>query len=248
MLKARSIFRARSRPTLFACLALALACAPSRHPSPSASQIASPSASPRTASQPPRQPAQVFGHEHAEWLEREGREESERPDEVIAAMHLKDGDVVAEIGCGTGFFSRRLARAVGPQGKVYAEDIQPEMLSLLQEYAARDGDANIATVLGTATDPNLPKRQMDWILLVDVYHEFQEPKPMLARMREALKPDGRIALVEYRAEDHTADHISTLHRMSVEQVLKEWTPAGFELVQRIETLPTQHLLVFKVRP
>jgi predicted methyltransferase len=248
MLKARSVFRVHFRPTLFACLALALACAPSRTPAPPASQIAPPPASHRTASQPQRQPAQVFGHEHAQWLEREGREESERPDEVIAAMSLHDGDIVAEIGCGTGFFSRRLARAVGSQGKVYAEDIQPEMLSLLQEYAAKDGDANIVTVLGTTTDPKLPKGQMDWILLVDVYHEFQEPAPMLAKIREALKPGGRVALVEYRAEDHTADHISTPHRMSVDQVLKEWTPAGFELTQRVETLPTQHLLVFTARP
>jgi ubiquinone/menaquinone biosynthesis C-methylase UbiE len=220
-------------------LLLAFSCAPSHPPAPAASQM--------SQSSPSRQPAQVFGHEHAQWLEREGREESERPDEVIAAMQLKDGDVVAEIGCGTGFFSRRLAKAVGPHGTVYAEDIQPEMLDLLKKYAAENGDSNIVTVLGTETDPKLPKGRMDWILLVDVYHEFQEPKPMLARMREALKPDGRIALVEYRAEDHSADHISPPHRMSVDQILREWTPAGFELVQRIETLPTQHLLVFKVR-
>jgi len=207
--------------------------------------------------QTPRQPAPVFGAEHAQWLEREGREESEKPDEVIAAMKLRDGQVVAEIGCGTGFFSRRLAKAVGPHGKVYAEDIQAEMLDLLKKYEAKDGDAGAAgvagvartvTVLGTETDPKLPKGTMDWILLVDVYHEFQNPKPMLAKIREALKPDGRVALVEYRAEDHTADHISPPHRMSVDQVLKEWTPAGFELVQRIETLPAQHLLVFKPRP
>jgi len=200
------------------------------------------------AAQAPRQPAPVFGAEHAQWLEREGREESEKPDEVVAAMKLRDGQVVAEIGCGTGFFSRRLAKAVGPHGKVYAEDIQSGMLDLLKKYAAKDGDANIITVLGAETDPKLPQGTMDWILLVDVYHEFQEPKPMLAKIREALKPDGRVALVEYRAEDHTADHISPPHRMSVDQILKEWQPAGFELVQRVETLPSQHLLVFKARP
>ena len=199
------------------------------------------------AAQTPRQPAPVFGAEHAQWLEREGREESEKPDEVIAAMKLRDGQAVAEIGCGTGFFSRRLAKAVGPHGKVYAEDIQSGMLDLLKKYAEKDGDGNIVTVLGTETDPKLPKGAMDWILLVDVYHEFQDPKPMLAKIRDALKPGGRVALVEYRAEDHSADHISPPHRMSVEQVLKEWTPAGFELVERIETLPAQHLLVFKAR-
>lgn len=190
----------------------------------------------------------MFGHEHAAWLEREGRNELERPDEVIAAMHLHDGSVVAEIGCGTGFFSRRLAKAVGPRGKVYAEDIQPEMLDLLQKYAAGEGAPNIITVLGTETDPKLPKGQMDWILLVDVYHELQEPAPMLARIREALKPGGQVALVEYRAEDDSAKHISPAHRMSVEQVLREWRPAGFELAQRIETLPSQHLFLFTAHP
>jgi ubiquinone/menaquinone biosynthesis C-methylase UbiE len=228
----------KTLPTPALLLALfAFACAPNA-PAPSLRQV---------AAKPVRQPAQVFGHEHAQWLEREGRQELERPDEVIAAMHLRDGDVVAEIGCGTGFFSRRLAKAVGPHGKVYAEDIQPEMLELLQKYAAADGDTNIVTVLGTATDPKLPKGQMDWILLVDVYHELQEPVPMLAKIREALKPNGRVALVEYRAEDDSAQNISPAHRMSVEQVLAEWLPAGFELEKRIETLPSQHLFLFTTR-
>jgi predicted methyltransferase len=219
-------------------LAAAVACAPAHTQAPAA---------PAPAPASSRQPAPVVGHEHAQWLEREGREETEKPDEVIAAMGLRDGDAVAEIGCGTGFFSRRLAKAVGPHGKVYAEDIQPEMLSLLQTYAAKDGDANIVTVLGTETDPKLPAGQMDWILLVDVYHEFQNPAPMLAKIREALKPGGRVALVEYRAEDSSARHISSAHRMSVDQVLKEWTPAGFALVRRIESLPSQHFFVFTVQ-
>jgi ubiquinone/menaquinone biosynthesis C-methylase UbiE len=219
-------------------LLLTAACAPAPPPSP---------AQPGTA-QSLRRPAPVFGHEHAEWLEREGRAESERPEVVIQAMRLRDGEVVAEIGCGTGFFSRRLAKAVGPHGTVYAEDIQPEMLDMLRERAAQDGDANIVTVLGSETDPKLPKGRMDWILLVDVYHEFQEPAPMLAKIRAALKRGGRVALVEYRAEDDSAKHISPAHRMSVDQVLREWTPAGFELVERVETLPSQHLFVFTARP
>jgi ubiquinone/menaquinone biosynthesis C-methylase UbiE len=221
--------------TLLALLIPVFSCAPASPP---------PAPHPSPAAAPQRQPAQVFGHEHAEWLEREGRAETERPDEVIAAMKLRDGEVVAEIGCGTGFFSRRLARAVGPHGKVYAEDIQPEMLDLLQKYATQDGDANIVTVLGSETDPKLPEGRMDWILLVDVYHELQEPAPMLSKIRKALKPGGRIALVEYRAEDDSALHISPPHRMSVEQILREWRPAGFELAERIETLPSQHLLIF----
>jgi len=122
------------------------------------------------------------------------------------------------------------------------------MLDLLKKYVAEEGITNVIPVLGTETDPKLPRGQMDWILLVDVYHEFQEPAPMLARMREALKPGGRIALVEYRAEDPSvAPDVPPPHRMSIEQILREWEPAGFEMVERIETLPSQHLLVFTAR-
>lgn len=197
---------------------------------------------------PPRQPADVLSYEGgADWLEREGREDLEKPEIILQAMGLRDGDVVADIGAGTGFFARRIARAVAPSGKVYANDVQPEMLDRLKESSAKDGIANIVPVLGTETDPKLPAGQMDWVLLVDVYHEFQQPEPMLARIRESLKPGGRVALVEYRAEGDTASHISPAHRMSVEQVLAEWNPAGFELVERIETLPSQHLFIFTTR-
>jgi ubiquinone/menaquinone biosynthesis C-methylase UbiE len=218
-------------------LALALACAPS---SPPPSSLQQPQPTP-----PARKPAGVASWLHADWLEREGRIELEKPEVVIEAMHLKDGDVVADLGCGTGFFTRRIAKVVAPSGKVYAEDIQPEMLDLLKKYVAGEGITNVVPVLGTETDPKLPRGQMDWILLVDVYHEFQEPAPMLAKIREALKPGGHIALVEYRAEDPTvAPDVPPPHRMSVDQILREWRPAGFEMVERIETLPSQHLLVF----
>lgn len=194
-----------------------------------------------------RHPAGVFGHENWEWLERPGREQEEKPEVVIQAMNLKEGDVVAEIGTGSGFFARRLARAVGPTGKVYGNDIQPEMLEKLKELATKEGIANIVPVLGTETDPNLPKGEIDWIILVDVYHEFQQPEPMLAKIREALKPNGRVALIEYRAEGESASHISPPHRMSVEQVLSEWEPAGFTLMETVETLPSQHLFLFTTR-
>ncbi|HEX5720636.1 MAG TPA: class I SAM-dependent methyltransferase [Thermoanaerobaculia bacterium] len=197
---------------------------------------------------PPRQPAQPLSYEGgADWLEREGREKVERPEIVLKAMKLKDGDVVADLGAGTGFYTRRLARAVAPSGKVWANDIQPEMLGRLQELTAKEGIGNIVTVVGTETDPKLPKGTFDWILLVDVYHEFQQPQPMLAKIREALKPDGRVALVEYRAEGDSAAHIHELHKMSVEQVLAEWVPAGFVHVETIEELPTQHLFVFAAK-
>jgi ubiquinone/menaquinone biosynthesis C-methylase UbiE len=195
----------------------------------------------------PRQPAQILSFHHADWLERPGRAEEDKPEEVLRAMNLKPGDVVAEIGAGTGFFARRLARAVAPGGRVYANDIQPEMLDLLREYTAKEQISNVVPVLGTETDPQLPAGELDWVLMVDVYHEFARPKPMLEKIRASLKPDGKVALVEYRLEGDSAASIKTEHRMSVEQVLAEWLPAGFELIERRETLPKQHLFLFRVR-
>jgi predicted methyltransferase len=196
------------------------------------------------AAQAERRPAPVMGFAGADWLEREGREAEQRPEKVIRTMGLKDGDVVADLGCGTGFFARRMARAVAPSGRVYGVDIQPKMLERMKDLLAQEGITNVVPVLGTADDPGLPPASLDWILLVDVYHEFQQPKPMLAKMREALKPEGRIALVEYRLLGDSAAHIRPEHRMSVDQVLGEWLPAGFRLVKRHEFLPTQHFFVF----
>jgi ubiquinone/menaquinone biosynthesis C-methylase UbiE len=234
------------RSFVLALLLLGISCAPSPAAGPAPQEPAA-ERPPASRPVPERQPAGVFGHENWQWLEREGREEAERPDVVIQAMGLKDGDVVGEIGAGTGFYSRRLARAVGPSGKVYANDIQTGMLDKLKEFAAAEKISNIVPVLGTETDSNLPQGEMDWILLVDVYHEFQKPEEMLARLRQALKPNGRVAVVEYRLEGDTASHISTPHRMSVEQVLAEWEPAGFTLIETVETLPSQHLFLFSVR-
>jgi ubiquinone/menaquinone biosynthesis C-methylase UbiE len=195
---------------------------------------------------PERKPATVMSAGGSAWLEREGREEEQRPAEVIRAMGLKDGDVVADVGCGTGWFSRRLARVVASRGKVYAVDIQPEMLDRLREYTAKEGITNVEPVLGTETDPKLPPGGIDWILLVDVYHELQQPKPMLEAMRRSLKPDGKVALVEYRLEGTSAGHIRPEHRMSVEQVMSEWPAAGFRLVRQLDFLPTQHMFVFEI--
>jgi predicted methyltransferase len=194
-----------------------------------------------------REPANVMGYEGAAWLEREGRDQQEKPEVVLDAMQLKEGMTVAEIGAGTGYFSRRLAKAVGAAGKVYAEDIQPQMLDLLKQRAQKEGIGNIVTVLGTDTDPRLPVHGVDRLLLVDVYHEFQKPEAMLASLRDTLAPGGLVILVEYRLEGDTASHINIKHRMSVEQVLAEWNRAGFELVNRIETLPAQHIFLFTTR-
>ena len=195
-----------------------------------------------------RRPASVMSWRGAEWLERAGREEEQRPDEIIRTMGLKDGDVVADLGCGPGYFARRRARAVAPRGRVYAVDIQPEMLDLLRGRVEREGLANVVPVLGAVDDPRLPEGALDWVLLVDVYHELQQPRATLARVRAALAPRGKVAVIEYRLEGTTALHIREEHRMSPRQVLAEWEPAGFRLVARHEFLPTQHFFVFEKAP
>ncbi|MFI5184819.1 MAG: class I SAM-dependent methyltransferase [Vicinamibacteria bacterium] len=194
-----------------------------------------------------RRPAPVMGVQGAAWLEREGREEEQRPGEIIGAMGLHDGQVVADVGCGTGWFARRLARAVAPSGKVYAVDIQPEMLQLMERHLAEEEITNVVPVLGASDDPRIPPGSLDWVLMVDVYHELQQPKAMLAHIREGLKVGGKVALVEYRAEGDSAAHIRPEHRMSMDQILAEWVPAGFRMTARREDLPTQHFVVFEKR-
>lgn len=203
-------------------------------------------------SQEPSQPqykgrtiAQVMSFHGAPWLERDSREEEEDPAALLAALPLEEGDTAADIGCGSGFYSRRLAQAVGPGGVVYGVDIQPEMLEILRRLAADEGLDNIRPVLSEAADPKLPAGEIDLILLVDVYHEFSDPEAMLKKMHEALAPDGVVALAEFRLEGESAAHIKLDHRMSVDQVKKEWLPAGFELAELIDDLPTQHLFLFR---
>jgi predicted methyltransferase len=195
-----------------------------------------------------RRPAPVMSASSADWLERPGRDEEQKPDEIVRTMNLKSGDVVADLGAGTGYFTRRLAKAVAPSGKVYAVDIQPEMLSLLEDNMKKAGIRNVVPVRAETDDPKLPPGSLDWILLVDVYHELQQPKATLAKMRAALKPAGKVAVVEYRLEGLTALHIREEHRMATEQVLAEWGPAGFRLVALHEFLPVQHFFVFEKTP
>ncbi len=195
-----------------------------------------------------RSPAAVMSFRGAEWLERPQRVAEEMPAQVIEVMGLAPGDAVADVGAGSGFFTRRMARLVAPGGTVYAVDVQPEMLEILMENIEEEGLEGVVPVLGEAGDPNLPAGAIDWMLLVDVYHEFAEPEAMLARMREALAPGGRVALLEYRVEDGTGDHIRAEHRMSVRQVLAEWETAGFQLLALHEFLPSQHLFVFGAGP
>ncbi len=192
-----------------------------------------------------RQIAHVMSYRGAPWLERESRAEEEDTAALMEFLDLQEGQTVADLGCGSGYYTRRMAERVGPTGTVFAVDVQPEMLAILRENAAQAGLQNIVAVQGRDDDPYLPDGEIDWILLVDVYHEFQQPGAVLERMLESLAPGGRIALAEYRLDGTSAAHIKPEHRMSIDQVLKEWEPAGFELVEIWEELPTQHLFIFK---
>ena len=192
-----------------------------------------------------RVPAEFMSYLGADWLERAERVDEEQPERVLDAMGLRPGDVVADVGCGSGYYARRMARRVQPGGAVYCEDIQPEMLDIMRRRAAEEGMTGIEAVLGTATDPKLPAGEVDWIIIADVYHEMSDPEPMLAGLRRALSPGGRVALLEYRVEDGTGDQIKADHAMSVRQVLIEWRAAGFELVALHDFLPSQHLFFFR---
>jgi SAM-dependent methyltransferase len=186
--------------------------------------------------------APVMGVGGADWLDRGERELEENPDGALDAMGLKPGMVVADVGAGTGYMTLKLAKRVGPSGKVYAEDVQPEMLRRLRQNASAAKLANIETVLGAEADPKLPASTLDLILLVDVYHEFSQPQRMLRKMRESLKPDGRLVLLEYRKEDPSIP-IRPEHKMSVQEVKLELEAEGFHLDQVLETLPRQHILI-----
>ena len=192
-----------------------------------------------------RVPAEFMSYLGADWLERPERIEEEQPERVLDAMDLRPGDVVADVGCGSGYYARRMARRVQPGGAVYCEDIQPEMLDIMRQRAADEGVTGIEPVQGTPTDPRLPDGAVDWIIIADVYHEMSDPEPMLAGLRRSLSPRGRVALLEYRVEDGTGDQIKADHTMSVRQVLQEWQAAGFELVALHDFLPSQHLFFFR---
>jgi len=190
-----------------------------------------------------RRIANVMGFRGADWLERPERESEEHVEAALDAIGLKPGMTVAEVGAGTGYVALRMAKRVGPSGKVYANDLQPEMLSLLRANAAKAGITNVETVLGSETDPKLPPGQIDLIILVDVYHEFSEPQKMLQGMRRALKPDGRLVQLEYRKEDPNIPILPD-HKMSVAEAKTEVEAEGFKLQPVIETLPRQHILIY----
>lgn len=191
-----------------------------------------------------REIAQTMHYRGAPWLTRDNREEEERCSLLLTNLGLKRGMTVCDMGCGNGYYTLKLAQMVGPEGRVLAVDIQPQMLEMLKRRAERAGLDNIELILGQVHDPKLPAGEVDLVLMVDVYHEFSHPEHMLAAIRESLAPDGVVVLTEYRAEDPNVP-IRPLHKMSKRQIMKEFTPNGFRLVREFDRLPWQHMMFFQ---
>jgi ubiquinone/menaquinone biosynthesis C-methylase UbiE len=189
-----------------------------------------------------REIAGVMGHEGADWLDRANRDAEEGSTRLVPLLGLKSSDAVADIGAGTGYFTFRMSAAV-PTGKVYAVDIQPEMLDVIKARQTKTVGANITTVQGSIADPRLPPAGIDLILLVDAYHEFSYPREMGLAMVRALRPGGRIALVEYRGEDKKVP-IRDVHRMTEAQAKREMTVLGLTWQRTDESLPWQHVMFF----
>jgi ubiquinone/menaquinone biosynthesis C-methylase UbiE len=194
-----------------------------------------------------RRIAPVMGLSGADWLDRNERESEEHPDKAIAELNLKPGMFVGDVGAGTGFYSLRIAKLIGPEGVVYANDIQPGMLDRLNANASAQHVGNVVTILGTESDPKLPAAKLDVVILVDVYHEFSRPQRMLDRIRDSLKSDGRLVLLEYRKEDPSVP-IRPEHKMSVQEVKAEVVPEGYRFEKVVDTLPWQHIIFFRKSP
>ncbi len=190
-----------------------------------------------------RQIARTMSYHGADWLLRNSRDGEEQPQKLLETLQLKPGQNVCDFGCGNGYYTLRLAQRVGPRGNVVAVDIQQEMLDLLVARSQTRGLNNIQPILATTKDPQLPPEKLDWVLMVDVYHELSHPGETLRAVREKLKPLGRIALVEFRTEDPDVP-IKRLHKMSQAQAFKELTANGLKLVGQTAALPWQHVLLF----
>jgi len=190
-----------------------------------------------------RQIAQVMSHYGIGWLEREEREQEENTAQLMKNLAVQPGQVIADIGAGSGYHSSLLSKMVG-NGKVYAVDVEPEMIAFLNERIKREGKKNIIPVLSTEKTVSLPANSVDLMLLVDVYHEFSFPYEMTRSMLEALKPGGKLVLVEFRAEDPNVP-IKTIHKMSQQQAVKEFKAAGFTFEKNTSNLPWQHCLIFR---
>ena len=190
--------------------------------------------------------APVMGVGGAGWLERPEREDEEAPSKALDALELKPGMVVADIGAGSGYYSSRIARRVGPTGRVYATDIQQGMIDILDRRITAEGLTNVTTVLGGMDDPRLPPASIDLAIMVDVYHELQQPQLFLQRLKATFKPNGRLVLLEFRKEDPKVP-ILEVHKMSVAEVKQEMEAEGFVLDKVIDVLPWQHIIVLRVK-
>jgi predicted methyltransferase len=177
------------------------------------------------------------------WMDRDARAAEEAPDQALVLLGINPGMTVADVGAGSGYMTTRLARVVGPSGRVYATDLQPTMLRIVEAKATAEKLSNVTVVRGTERETNLPTAAIDLALLVDVYHELSQPHDMLQSIRRSLKPDGRLVLIEYRREDPNLPILPT-HRMSVADARAEVEAEGFALEQLISALPLQHILVF----
>ena len=191
-----------------------------------------------------REIAQVMTCHGANWLDRPERQKEEDSDQLIEFLAVKPGEIIADMGAGTGYFSIPLAQLVGPHGRVLAVDIQPEMLDILKARMKERGVSNVDLILGNATDPHLPDKAVDLVLMVDIYHELSHPWEMMQKICEALKPGGRVALVEYRAEDPSVP-IKRLHKMTEGQVIKEMAEHPLFWQETINILPRQHVIIFQ---
>lgn len=191
-----------------------------------------------------REIAQVMSHLGADWLERPERAAEEAPEKVLAALAVQAGEVVADLGAGTGYYTRRLAAAVGPTGRVYAVEIQPELIERLRADLACHGLTQVAPILGTEQNPRLPPESLDLVLMVDVYHELAWPHEVLAAVCRALKPGGRLAVVEYRAEDPSVP-IKPLHKMSAAQIRRELALHPLQWERTVSDLPWQHVVIYR---
>jgi FkbM family methyltransferase len=191
-----------------------------------------------------REIAKIMTYHGAEWLERAERVQEEQPDRVVAALELKEGMTVADIGAGTGYYSRRIAERVGRSGTVYAVDIQPEMLNRLQREMNRHGLSNVKPLLSTPAELRLRPESLDLAVMVDVYHELEYPYETLAAIVHALKPEGRVVFVEFRGDDPRVP-IKRLHTMTEQQVRKEAAVHPIEWVKTVRELPWQHAIVFR---
>jgi ubiquinone/menaquinone biosynthesis C-methylase UbiE len=189
--------------------------------------------------------APVMGVGGAGWLERPEREAEEAPSKALAALELKAGMVVADVGAGSGYYTSRISKLVGATGRVYATDIQPGMIELLTRRIQNEGLTNVIPVLGAMEDPKLPDAAIDLAIMVDVYHELQNPQVFLQKLRPVFKPGGRLVLVEFRKEDRRVP-ILEVHKMSVAEVKLELEAEGFAIDKVIDVLPWQHIIVLRV--